>query len=159
MTSRMPGAPGVLERLMGEGSAAPGRSSLEQLKDGIVRDLEALLNTRLGVAFDAFDAHPGVRASVLNYGLGDFAGFCLSSSEDRAAICASLKDAIERHEPRLAEVSAVLEPSVVGINRLQFVINATLRVADGCEPVNFNAVLEPSSLHYAISKGGRTPRP
>ena len=153
------GFPGVLERLMGEGGAAPGRVSLEQIKDGIVRDLEALLNTRLGVAIDAFDAHPEARASVLNYGLVDFAGFCLSSSEDRAAICASLKDAIERHEPRLADVSAVLEPAGAGINRLQFVINATLRVADNLEPVNFNAVLQPSSLHYAISKGGRMPRP
>lgn len=155
MTSRVPG---VLECLMGEGSAAPGRVSLEQIKDSIVRDLEALLNTRLGVAYDAFDAHAEVRASVLNYGLGDFAGFCLSSSEDRAALCASLKDAIERHEPRLAEVSAVLEPDAGGINRLQFVINATLRVAGSLEPVNFNAVLQPSSLHYAISKGGRMPR-
>jgi type VI secretion system protein ImpF len=151
--------PGVLERLMGEGGAAPGRAGLEQLKDSIVRDLEALLNTRLGVALNALDAHPEARASVLNYGLVDFAGFCLSSSEDRAAICASLKDAIERHEPRLSEVSAVLEPDAGGINRLKFVINATLRVAGSLEPVNFNAVLQPSSQHVAISKGGRMPRP
>lgn len=152
-------SPGVLERLMGEGSAAPGRSGLEQLKDGIARDLEALLNTRLGLASDAFDAHPEARASVLNYGLADFAAFCLSSSEDRAAVCASLKDAIERHEPRLTEVSAVLEPESGGVNRLQFVINATLRAAGGAEAVNFNAVLQPSNLRYAISKGGRMPRP
>lgn len=152
-------SPGVLERLMGEASAAPGRVSVEQLKDSIVRDLEALLNTRSSAASGAFDAHPGVRASVLNYGLVDFAAFSLSSSEDRAAICASLKDAIERHEPRLTEVGAVLEPDGGGINRLQFVINATLRVAGSPEPVNFKAVLQPSSLHYAISKGGRMPRP
>ena len=151
--------PGVLERLMGEGSAGSGRAGLEQLKDSIVRDLEALLNTRLGVAAGTFDAHPEARASILNYGLVDFAGFCLSSSEDRAAICASLKDAIERHEPRLTGVSAVLEPGAGGINRLQFVINATLRVTGGAEPVNFSAVLQPSSLHVAISKGGRMPRP
>lgn len=156
MSSRVPG---VLERLMGESAAAPGRVSLEQLKDSIVRDLEDLLNTRSSVAHDAFDAHPEVRSSVLNYGLVDFAGFCLSSSEDCDAICASLKDAIERHEPRLTEVSATLEPSAFGINRLQFVINAALRVADGLEPVNFNAVLQPSSLHYAVGKGGRAPRP
>ena len=152
-------SPGVLERLMGEEGAPPGRASVEQLKDSVARDLEALLNTRTGVAIDAFDAHPEARASILNYGLVDFAAFCLSSSEDRAAICASLKDAIERHEPRLTEVSAVLEPEAGGINRLQFVINATLRVAGGAEPVNFNAVLQPSSLHYLISKTGRAQRP
>lgn len=150
-------SPGVLERLMGQESAPPGRSALEQLKDSVARDLEALLNTRLGVAIDAFDAHPEARASILGYGLVDFAAFSLSSSEDRAAICASLKDAIERHEPRLTEVVAALDDNGGGINRLQFTIHARLRLAGGFEPVDFNAVLQPSSLHYTISKSTRAP--
>jgi type VI secretion system protein ImpF len=145
-------SPGVLERLMGQESAPAGRTGLEQLKDSVARDLEALLNTRLGVAIDAFDAHPEARASILGYGLVDFAAFSLSSSEDRAAICASLKDAIERHEPRLTEVAATFEANGGGVNRLQFTIHARLRLAGGFEPVDFNAVLQPSSLHYTISK-------
>jgi type VI secretion system protein ImpF len=152
-------SPGVLERLMGQESALPGRPALEQLKDSVARDLEALLNTRLGVAIDAFDAHPEARASILNYGLVDFAAFSLSSSEDRAAICASLKDAIERHEPRLTEVVAALEEDRRGVNRLQFVIHATLRAFGQAERVDFNAVLQPSSLHYTISRTGRPARP
>lgn len=152
-------SPGVFERLMGQEGAAPGRSGLEQLKDSVARDLEALLNTRLGVAIDAFDAHPEARASVLGYGLADFAAFSLSSSEDRAAICAALKDAIERHEPRLADVVAVFEEEGGGVNRLRFAIHAMLRLGGEREPVDFNAVLQPSSLHYTISKTGRAPRP
>jgi type VI secretion system protein ImpF len=103
---------------------------------------------------DAFDAWPLARASILNYGLTDFAAFCLSSSEDRAAVCACLKDAIERHEPRLKNVSATLAPDQGGVNRLNFVINATLHAGPGAAvvAVNFNAVLQPSSLNYAISK-------
>jgi len=155
--------PGLLDRLMGErgpgaGNAhgnAAARASIEQLKDSVVRDLEALLNTRLGFSPDRFDACPEARASILTYGLADFAAYCLSSSEDRAAICASLKDAIERHEPRLKNVSATLERETGSVNRLSFVINATLHAADG-EPVNFSAVLQPSSLHYAVA---RTVRP
>jgi type VI secretion system protein ImpF len=143
--------PGLLDRLMGE-RAHPGRASVEQLKDDVARDLEALLNARAGMPPEAFDAWPLARASILNYGLTDFAAFCLSSSEDRAAICACLKDAIERHEPRLKNVSAVLAPGQGGVNRLNFAINATLHAGPGVEPVNFNAVLQPSSLHYAISK-------
>jgi type VI secretion system protein ImpF len=146
--------PGLLDRLMGETGGA-SRAGIEQLKDSLARELEALLNTRLGFPPGRLDAYPEARASILNYGLVDFAGFCLSSSEDRAAICASLKDAIERHEPRLQNVSASLEPEAGGVNRLNFVIHATLHVADGLEPVNFNAVLQPSSLHYAIAKAGR----
>jgi type VI secretion system protein ImpF len=150
--------PGLLERLMGErgpgGGNGAARASVEQLKESVARDLEALLNTRLGFSPDRFDACPEARASILTYGLVDFAAYCLSSSEDRAAICASLKDAIERHEPRLKNVSATLERETGSVNRLSFVINATLQGADG-EPVNFNAVLQPSSLHYAISRTGR----
>jgi type VI secretion system protein ImpF len=142
--------PGLLDRLMGEAGSAP-RLGIEQLKDSLARDLEALLNTRLGFPPGRFDACPAARSSILNYGLVDFAGFCPSSSEDRAAICASLKDAIERHEPRLKNVSASLEREAGNVNRLNFVIHATLQVADGLEPVNFNAVLQPSSLHYAIA--------
>jgi type VI secretion system protein ImpF len=144
--------PGLLDRLMGESASSGGA---ERRKDSLARELEALLNTRLGFPPGRFDASPEARASVLNYGLTDFASFCLSSSEDRAAICASLKDAIERHEPRLKNVSATLERDAGGVNRLNFVIHATLQVADGLEPVNFNAVLQPSSLHYAIAKAGR----
>ena len=158
--------PGLLDRLMGErgpgGSPGTGssaaRASIEQLKESVARDLEALLNTRLGYAPDRFDTCPEVRGSVLTYGLADCAAYCLSSSEDRAAICASLKDAIERHEPRLKNVSATLERETGSVNRLSFAINATLQAADGepvNESVNFNAVLQPSSLHFAVARTAR----
>jgi type VI secretion system protein ImpF len=149
--------PGLLDCLMGQ-RAHPGRLGVEQLKDNVARDLEALLNARAGMPPAAFDAYPLARASILNYGLTDFAAFCLSSSEDRAAICACLKEAIERHEPRLKNVSAALEEDEGGVNRLSFVITATLHAGPDAEAVNFNAVLQPSSLHYAISKVARAAR-
>jgi type VI secretion system protein ImpF len=128
------------------------RLSVEQLKDSVARDLEALLNTRLALPEQALAAYPEARRSILNYGLADFAGHCLSSSEDREAICASLKTAIELHEPRLTDVTATLEPENGSVNRLNFVINARLQLHPSNEPVNFNVVLQPSSLHYSISK-------
>ena len=149
--------PGLLDCLMGE-RAHPGRAGAEQLKDNVARGLEALLNARAGVAPERFDAYPLARASILNYGLTDFAAFCLSSSEDRAAICACLKEAIERHEPRLKNVSAALEEEQGSVNRLSFVIHATLHTGPGIEPVNFNAVLQPSSLNYVINRVGRPTR-
>ena len=71
------------------------------------------------------------------------------------AVCASLKDAIETHEPRLREVSAALVPEAGSVNRLSFVIHARLAADSLAEPVNFNAVLQPSSLHYAINRSAR----
>ena len=156
--------PGLLDRLMderGEPGGAAQRLTIEQIKDHVARDLEALLNTRAALHPGAFDDFPLARASILNYGLLDFAGFCLSSDEDRAAICAALIRAIETHEPRLKEVSASIELAPGAVDRLDFVIHARLELGEGAEgSVNFSAVLQPSSLHYAIGKTARprTPR-
>ena len=149
--------PGILERLMDERARDGARASLslEQIKDHVARDLEALLNTRAAMPAGTFDDYPQARASIVNYGLVDFAGFCLTSEEDRAAICASLKAAMETHEPRLRDVSATLEAVAGSVNRLSFVIHARLELAAGGDTVNFSAVLQPSSLRYAIRKGKR----
>ena len=154
---------GLLDRLMDErgepGGAAPRRLGIEQIKDQVARELEALLNTRAALPADAFDEFPLARASILNYGLLDFAGFCMSSDEDRAAICAALVSAIETHEPRLKEVSASIDIAAGGVNRLDFVIHARLELGEAGDSVDFSAVLQPSSLRYAIRKAGRPRTP
>jgi len=154
--------PGLLERLMDE-RTAPAASTqgltIEQIKDHVARDLEALLNTRAALPACVFDHFPLARASILNYGLVDFAGFCLTSDEDRAAICASLTRAIETHEPRLKDIRASLAFSEGSVNRLDFAIRARLVLDDGGDSVDFSAVLQPSSLHYAIKKTARARTP
>jgi type VI secretion system protein ImpF len=153
--------PGLLDRLMDERRDTPPATpfSAEQFKDSVARDLEALLNTRIALDPAQLGAYPHARASILHYGLADFAAFCLTSSLDRAAVCASLKDAIETHEPRLRDVTASLELDASGVNRLNFVIHARLAHDALSEPVNFNAVWQPSSLHYAIRRHSRPGRP
>ena len=145
--------PGLFDRLLG-GPGAPVRLSLEQLKDAVARDLEDLLNTRAAFPQELLRAFPECTRSILNYGLIDFAGMCLSSTEDRATICASLKAAIERHEPRLRDVQARLEREPGAINRVSFAISARL-VASGSEVVCFDAVLQPSTLRYSIQRSLR----
>ena len=153
--------PGLLDRLMrerGEGAAPGTPVNIDQIKDGVARDLEALLNTR--IAFDAatLDAYPAARGSILRYGVIDFAGLCLTSTADRAAVCASIEDAIATHEPRLRAVKATLEQDAGDVNRLHIAIQARLALDGLQEPVSFNAVLQPSSLHYEIRKSARPPR-
>jgi type VI secretion system protein ImpF len=149
--------PGLLDRLLGEpGGARAGHGlSLEQLKDAVARDLEDLLNTRCALPEELLHAYPECALSIVNYGLVDFAGMCLSSSEDRARVCASLKAAIERHEPRLRNVQARLEREAGSINRVSFAISATLAGLPFTEAVAFDAVLQPSSLHYSINRSAR----
>jgi type VI secretion system protein ImpF len=144
--------PGLLDRLLGQ--AAP-RMSLEQFKDGVARDLEDLLNTRCALPEEMMGAYPECARSIANYGLVDFAGMCLSSGEDRARICAALKAAIERHEPRLRNVQARLEHEPGSINRVRFAIYGTLAGLTYTEAVSFDAVLQPSSLHYSINRSAR----
>ncbi|TFW23162.1 type VI secretion system baseplate subunit TssE [Massilia arenosa] len=141
--------PSLFDRLFG---SASDQLTLEQYKDSVARDLEALLNTRLAILPEMLAPFPHCQNSVLHYGLVDFAGLCLSSDDDRKKVCASLKDAIERHEPRLDNVQATLEAQEGSVNRLSFVITATLKDTGLAEPVNFNAVLQPSSLRYSITR-------
>ena len=145
--------PGLFDRLLG-GAGTPSRLSLEQLKDAVARDLEDLLNTRAAFPQALLEGYPECASSILNYGLIDFAGMCLSSADDRATICASLKTAIERHEPRLRNVQARLEREAGAINRVNFVISATL-AASASEMVCFDAVLQPSTLQYSIHRSAR----
>jgi type VI secretion system protein ImpF len=152
--------PGVWDRLMGATDATTPRRinqtmTLEQLKVSVARDLEALLNTRIAIPEEQLSMYPRCRASVLNYGVRDFAGMCLTSSEDRKIICDYLKVAIQCYEPRLGNVRArvVIEPGVM--NRLDFVIFGTLNFPGAAGRVEFNATLQPSTLHYSISPSGR----
>lgn len=150
--------PGLFDRLMDTRSAASGtvtRLSIEDLKDTVARDLEALLNTRAVIPEDLLKQYPECSKSIVTYGLNDFAGLSLSSFDDRAYICQCLEKAIARHEPRLRNVRASLEVQEGAINRLNFAIAALLVVHSSQEAVNFDAVLQPSSLHYTISKARR----
>lgn len=143
-----PFVPSVWERLTVP--CTPAMLTLEQHKRAIRRDLENLLNTRTAIADADLAGLPLCRRSVAHFGLADFAQLCLSSSADRKDICDQLQTAIALHEPRLtgARVQLIHEPGVV--NRLSFVITAQLRTMATGEPVRFDVMLEPSSLHYSI---------
>lgn len=152
--------PGVWDRLMGASESANSDRmaqpmTLEQVKASVARDLEALLNTRVAIPEEQFSAYPRCRTSMLNYGVRDFAGMCLTSSEDRKIICDYLKVAIQCYEPRLKNVRAkvVMEPGVM--NRLDFVIFGNLDFPGAAGRVEFNAMLQPSTLHYSITPAGR----
>lgn len=144
--------PGLMDRLLGEHDRPV---SLEQYKDSVARDLEDLLNTRCALPAELMRDYPECARSIANYGLVDFAGMCLNSAGDRARICTALKMTIERHEPRLRNVQARLEGKAGVINRVSFAIYGTLAGLPYTEAVSFDAVLQPSSLHYSINRSAR----
>jgi type VI secretion system protein ImpF len=158
----MKGFPQTLfDKLLGEqpskaSHAAVTRLTIEQVKDSVAADLEALLNTRAVISEDTLQAYPECNRSIMSYGLSDFAGLSLASIDDRAFVCRGLERTISRHEPRLRNVRATLEVDQNSINKLYFGITALLVVHESKEPVSFDALLQPSTLQYSISNSRRT---
>lgn len=151
--------PGLLEKLFDDDPRQPSgpvflRLSPEAYKASVARDLEALLNSRATIAGDDFDQYPESRRSILNYGLIDFGSFSRSSSVDRDHICRAIAGAIGAHEPRLREVSVSVEQASDGIGALRFTIRALLVMRPSAEPVNFDAVLMPSTQSYRVAQKG-----
>jgi type VI secretion system protein ImpF len=138
--------PGLFDRLDADDDAKAG-----EWRESITRDLEALLNTRSALLPHALAAYPAVSGSIVNYGLIDFAGMCMTSDTDQKRICAAVRMAIERHEPRLHRVTATLQPRKGAINRVDFVITAELK-STAAEPMQFNAVFQPSLQRYSIQR-------
>lgn len=152
---------GLLDKLLAGAeshAAIITRLSLEEIKDAVARDLESLLNTRSVLSPDVLKKFPECSKSIATYGLNDFAGRSLTSADDRAYICKSLELTIGRHEPRLRNVRASLELDSNSTNRLNIAILALLVLNEEQEPVKFDAVLQPSSLQYSISKARRVSR-
>ena len=156
-------APGLFDKLMGDSNVASShgvikRLSLDEIKNTVARDLESLLNTRVVIPDEILKSYPECSNSIVAYGLNDFAGMSLASTNDRVEICRCLEESIGRHEPRLKNVKASLEIQEGAINRLNFAITALLVVRSMQEPVNFDAVLQPSTLQYSISATSRAVR-
>ncbi len=150
--------PSLLDKLFDDEPHAPlptamRQLTLEELKSTVARDIEALLNTRIVIDEAQLSGLPECKRSLLTYGLNDFAGLSLASYYDRNYICQSLTKAIERHEPRLRNVTVSLEVSERNTNALCFGITAMLLVGPAREPVSFDALLQPSTLQYSVTRG------
>ncbi|GLU34438.1 type VI secretion system baseplate subunit TssE [Trinickia caryophylli] len=155
--------PGLLDKLFGDSPNEPASAvvrqlSLDELKGAVARHIESLLNARVAFTDERLGKFTECKRSVLTYGLNDFAGLSLASHDDRTTICNSIERAIERHEPRLKQVMVKLELNAQSTNALCFAIQALLVVHPAEEPVNFDAMLQPSTLHYSVTRA-RTKRP
>tara|TARA_Y100001968_G_scaffold274160_2_gene267195 strand:+ start:48 stop:608 length:561 start_codon:yes stop_codon:yes gene_type:complete len=152
--------PSLFEKLLDDDPRAPSAGTvellnIEQVKESVARDLEALLNSRLVYSQELLSGYPECQRSVLNYGLNDFSGLSLASSYDRGYVCRSLEEAISKHEPRLQNVRASLELDHELSSKLHFAISALLVMYPAQEPVSFDAMLQPSTLQYTVSKSRR----
>jgi len=150
----------TLDRLIDEdprssAEAIPTRTqSVRQLKDGVRRDLEWLLNTRR-VAVPPDESLKEVNHSLYVYGLPDFTHYGLNSPKDQAKLMRYLQSTVKIFEPRLANVRIVPMETVSGATRtLRFRIEGMLVMDPAPEHISFDTVLELTSGGYEVRNAG-----
>lgn len=144
----------VLDRLLADPKDGAGgltlTYSLEQLRESVARDVEALLNSRSAIDFDQLIDLPQTRQSVICFGIRDFVGRVLTNAEEQRHIAASLSHAIAAFEPRLRDVRVEFYQRLGTMNSLSFTIRALLLVHPSAEPVAFDAVLQPTLSRFVV---------
>ena len=113
-----------------------------EIRNGIARDLESVLNTRSEGARLIPESFKEARASSLTYGILDFSSYSLTSPQDRDRIRRSLEQSISLHESRLTRVRVVLDPQRESDRALRFRVDALLDLGVNNEKVRFDAVLQ-----------------
>jgi type VI secretion system protein ImpF len=99
--------------------------SMARLRECVLRDLGALLNSSNLSASQDLSAYPRVASSVVNYGITPYSGRNLSAVNAPAAV-EELRSAIQRFEPRLSNVKVRLEADRADEQALTFRIDADL---------------------------------
>lgn len=146
----------VLERLIDHDPASPAdppltrAQSVRQLKAGLRRDLEWLLNNRQ-IPGGAPEGLSELEASLYGYGLPDVSSLSASSVDDRNRLLRMLETAITRFEPRLSGIKVSLLDSGSSSGRqLRFQIEGLLLMDPAPELISFDTVLQLTSGEYQV---------
>jgi type VI secretion system protein ImpF len=144
--------PSVLDRLLSPESSpmlAANKMSLSILLEAVRRDVEALLNTRQNTDPE-LAKYPELMRSIYSFGMPELVSRRAITNPDREAIGRLMAEAIMRHEPRIRNVRAIVEPVAHPTDRrLKFRIEGTLRIEPG-PTIEFETVLELGSGQTAV---------
>ncbi len=146
--------PSILDRLidndpdLSQEAAQDRYMDIRQIKAQVVRDLENLLNTRRHI-FDPPEGFREVAESLFTYGVSDFTSQNPGNISVKKSIRQDIEKVIARFEPRLRNVSVVVEGDS-RINSLRFRINAMLVVEPESEPVSFDTFFDVNRGEYTV---------
>ena len=118
---------------------------LARLREGLRRDLEALLNTRRRMLSWPEELEELDR-SLLNYGLDDFTNDSLSSEDFRTAFVEGVEGVVRRLEPRITQFDVALLPNPDPLDRtLRFRITGVVVVGSSVQELAFESQVDPVS--------------
>ena len=143
--------PSILDRLLDDEPdnrherPASRAQVLRELKQSVRRDLEHLLNTRVCLRELPSDLEE-IQTSVLNYGIPDFGGLAMASSDQQELLRRRVEDVIRKFETRFKQVR--VEFALDSRDKLQrtirFRIHGVLHAEPAPEPVAFDSQLSPT---------------
>jgi type VI secretion system protein ImpF len=147
----------VFDRLLDDDPAAPNDrrktrgEALDELRDGLRRDLEALLNTRpCSTTWSPTLAE--LEDSILNYGVATVTSAEMSADQNRERFRSAVERAIRRFETRFLKVTVTLVEDAEHVDRtLRFRIEALVHAEPAPEPLVFNSTLDPSTQGVTVS--------
>jgi len=148
----------VLDRLLADEAEPAARGgmrrtaqSLTEIRNGVRRDLENLLNTRARpVAWP--EAYGELRSALTGYGIPDFTALPMTSTDDRERFRALIETTIREFEPRFREVNVRLLENAEGLDRtLRLRIDALMYAEPTPEPMTFDSILEPVSRSFSVT--------
>jgi len=124
---------------------------LRQMKQAVLRDLEWLLNTRR-FADELSPDWKELNMSVAAYGLPDFTHAGVKSPADKNRLRRAIESIIIAFEPRLENVTVILEPSEDANRVLKFRIDGRLKVDPAPEPVTFDSTMQIGRGEYTLKE-------
>ena len=124
--------------------------SIQELRQSIAHDLEDLLNNRMTHLNQTEEHYPGIKNSILQFGIIDFVGLSTANPTDRDKICRSIEQSISAHEPRLKQVKVEMLLNENNMSSLYLSISAYLNISPLYEVVMFDALLKPTTQQYVI---------
>lgn len=134
-----------------QGRPVDSRQSIHELMSSVKQHLENLLNTRYRIV-----AWPPslseLSASLVNYGVPDFAGVNMSSPADRMVFREMVEEAIRHHEPRFLRLKVELLDQPNRYDRvLRFRIDGLLRASPEPAEVKFDSSIDPKSNRILVN--------
>jgi len=150
--------PSVLDRLLDAGATPVGARSrgqqLNELRDAVRRDLEALLNAHRYPHAPPPDM-PELQRSLLQYGVPDFLTINAGAADAREEFRLALEETIRRFEPRFKSVSVTLVGDHNPHDRtIRLRIDALMYAEPVPDAVSFDSVIDPSNCNILV-RGGR----
>ncbi|HET9985785.1 MAG TPA: type VI secretion system baseplate subunit TssE [Longimicrobiales bacterium] len=128
--------------------------SVAALKASLLRDLEALLNTRR-IIDPAPDAYPEVQRSVYHFGMPDITSLSADDADHHRQLAIDIEECIRLFEPRLSTVRVTLgEADPEKGRRVRFIVDGLLRMEPNPERIFFDTVLETPTGKFFVSGDG-----